>query len=141
MFTTFPRKTLFRTNPRALAFTAVGLALLLAGGASQGLRAAAESGPEQVYEPIQAISYELGSKRAIGHFARTNNACEVILMVAEIVDPEVATPTTAARLRVTLQPGQAAGLDSENGRSIDLTCGPNGKTLSVREGSWIAATL
>ena len=136
-------KTRFTFTParRALTFAGLGLALIATAGADRTLQAAAEGGPDQIYKPIQAISYELGSKRAVGHFARSDGRCELVLMVAEVVDPGTATPTSAARLRVTLEPGQAAALDSEEGRTIDLTCGPQAKTLSVREGNWIAATL
>lgn len=122
------------------AVIAMGVVLVLGAGVAQSLNAAAMSGAEIVYQPVQAISYELGSKRAVGYFSQVASACEVTLMVAEAVDPEVATPTSAARLRLSLEPGQGAALDSEEGQSIDLTCGPRAETLSVRKGDWIAAT-
>ena len=45
-----------------------------------------------------------------------------------------AAPTTAARVRLVLEPGQIAGLDSEEGRSLHLTCGGGAKTLVVNSG-------
>ncbi len=119
-----------------IAGAGAGLALTLAVGAAQGGKAE-DPGAEQTYKPVQAMSYVLGSKRAIGHFSRSADTCEVILMVAEVVDPEVATPTSAARLRLNLIPGQVAGLDSEEGQSIDMTCGPRAETLNVRLHNWI----
>ena len=125
--------------------------LLVALGASVVLSMAATfaaasklspDGPaDRQYRPVQSISYHLGSKHAIGTFTRENGTCQVTMMVAEAVDPEVATPTSAARLRLSLQPGQAAGLDSEEGDSIDMTCGEAAETLIVRRGSWTDSDL
>ena len=65
---------------------------------------------------------------------RENGACSVILMIAEKIDPETATPVSAARVRLMLQPGEVAGLDSEEGRSLNFTCGGSAATLLVNEG-------
>ncbi len=87
------------------------------------------------YQPIQAISHVLGSKRAVGYFTRDDDECHLILMVAEAIDPEVAAPLSAARLRVALRPGQLVTLDSDERKFLDLTCGPNAETLVGRSGS------
>ena len=55
-------------------------------------------------------------------------------MIAERNDPEQPSPLTAARLRVVLNPGQIAGLDSEEGRSLNFTCGDNAAALFVDKG-------
>jgi hypothetical protein len=89
---------------------------------------------EATYAPMQSISYLVGSKSAIGYFVQEQGACHVVLMVAENIDLDQATPPSAARLRLALRPGQGAGLDSDEGRSIDLTCGSGAATLTVREG-------
>jgi hypothetical protein len=96
--------------------------------------AAVGDGAKAVYAPRQSISHDLGSKSAIGYFVREAGACQVVLMIAENVDPEVRPMPSAARLRLALRPGQSAGLDSEEGRSIDLTCGDEGATLTVFSG-------
>jgi hypothetical protein len=62
-------------------------------------------------------------------------------MIAENVDPEAGPMPSAARLRLVLRPGQAAGLDSEEGRSIALTCGDAAATLSVRSGQFDGAAV
>jgi hypothetical protein len=89
---------------------------------------------EKIYAPMQSISYVVGSKSAIGYFVQEKGACRVVLMVAENVDPDVASAPSAARLRVALQPGQGAGLDSDEGRSLELTCGSGAASLTVRDG-------
>src|SRR5882724_6174139 len=77
---------------------------------------------ETTYVPMQAISHDLGSKAAIGYFVSESGACQVVMMIGEKADAETASMSSAARLRLTLLPGQRAGVDSEEGRSIDLTC-------------------
>src|ERR1700730_15272900 len=44
------------------------------------------SGPATIW-PIEAISYELGSERAIGYFEPRGGRCQVTLMIAEASDP------------------------------------------------------
>jgi hypothetical protein len=89
---------------------------------------------DATYFPMQAISHDLGSKAAIGYFVREAGACQVVMMIGEKTDAETTSTSSAARLRLALLPGQRAGVDSEEGRSIDLTCGDAADTLIVRNG-------
>jgi hypothetical protein len=86
------------------------------------------------YGPIQSIRYDFGSKSMSGHFLQRESTCLVTLMVIEKSDPEKVQPVTAARVRLMLSPGQIAGLDSEEGRSLNFTCGEGGATLVVDSG-------
>jgi hypothetical protein len=89
---------------------------------------------DTVYLPIQSISYEFGSKAISGYFVSQGSACLLSLMISDKSDPDRLSPTTAARVRLMLEPGQIAGLDSEEGRSLNLTCGGHAKTLVVNYG-------
>jgi len=53
------------------------------------------------------------------------------MMIAEKGDLDRPALSTAARVRLRLDPGQIADLDSEEGRSINLTCGESAQTLRV----------
>ena len=85
------------------------------------------------YRPIQSISYDFGSKSMRGYFVPQNAVCLVTLMIIESTDSGLPSPT-AARVRIMLDPGQVAGLDSEEGRSLNLTCGEGAATLVVDYG-------
>jgi hypothetical protein len=85
------------------------------------------------YLPIKSISYTLGSKALSGYFVQLNSVCLVTLMIIENSDSGLPSPT-AARVRIMLDPGQVAGLDSEEGRSLNLTCGEGAATLVVDYG-------
>jgi hypothetical protein len=86
------------------------------------------------YLPIQSISYEFGSKALSGYFVPQGSVCLVTLMISDKSDPDRLSATTAARVRLMLEPGQIAGLDSEEGRSLNFTCGDGAKTLVVNSG-------
>lgn len=87
-----------------------------------------------VYAPVQSIRYDFGSKSMSGYFVQQVGACLVTLMVIEKSDPEEPAQTSPARVRLMLSPGQIAGLDSEEGRSLNVTCGDGATTLVVDAG-------
>jgi hypothetical protein len=112
--------------------TLVALCLgVLAAGVVAGVASAHRNPAGETFRATQAMSYELGSKRAIGYFVSRNGQCQVTLMIAETIDPEAARPTSAARLSVAMLPGQSATLDSEEGASMVLTCGRDAETMKV----------
>ena len=124
------------------SFLLLGSALVLGSALSSAtaLTASAGDGQEVEYKPIQAISHVPGSRRAVGYFSRDGNACYVTLMVAEEVDLDVAMPPTAARVRVSLMPGQTIKLDSEERKFLDITCGPKAETVVARSGDVASET-
>jgi len=86
------------------------------------------------YRPIQSISYDFGSKSTRGYFAQQDGACFVVLMITENSDPKALLPLSPTRARLILYPGETAGLDSEEGRSLNFTCGEAAATLVVTAG-------
>ena len=96
--------------------------------------AAAADSSQASYLPVQSISYEFGAKSVSGYFVQQAQTCVVTLMVAEKDDPDQPLPPSPARVRLVLNPGQIAGLDSEQGRSVNLTCGEGAATLLVDVG-------
>lgn len=86
------------------------------------------------YLPIQSISYEFGSKSMSGYFVQQATTCYVTLMVIEKSDPDAAPPASATRVRLLLYPGQIVGLDNEEGRSVNLTCGEDAATMLLDVG-------
>jgi hypothetical protein len=86
------------------------------------------------YAPVQSISYEFGSKAMSGYFVEQSATCVVTLMITEKSDPEGSLAQTPTRVRLELTPGQIVGLDSEEGRSLNFTCGEGATTLSVDVG-------
>ena len=98
---------------------------------STGVASARMGGPE-VFRATQALSYVVGSKRAIGYFQSVAGQCQLTLMIAEATDPDAGQAPSAARLSFGMAPGQSVALGSAEGESIVATCGTGGETLEVR---------
>ena len=107
------------------------IAIAGAGALLLSIQTASAFGPTEVYRAAEAIDYVLGSTRALGHFQTVAGQCLLTLTIAEAVDPEQAAPESAARLRIAMQPGQAAVVGSEGGPEMLLTCGAKAATLQV----------
>jgi hypothetical protein len=86
------------------------------------------------YVPNESISYDFGSKSTSGYFVEQAAKCVVMLMLYEKRDPDAVSSSTATRVRLLLDPGQTAGLDSEEGRSLNFTCGEKATALLVDAG-------
>ena len=98
--------------------------------------AASGASPEAInsqtrYQPIQSMTYGFGSKLMTGYFVKQSAACVVMLMIAERRDPEQPQGPSPTRVRLVLLPGQIAGLDSEEGTSLNFTCEEDAATLLV----------
>jgi hypothetical protein len=100
----------------------------------------ASSGPlestegQTQYLPVQSISHQFGSKFMSGYFVQQGATCFVALMLIETNAPDAVSPASATRVRLVLYPGQIVGLDSEEGRSVNLTCGENATTMLLDTG-------
>jgi hypothetical protein len=118
----------------------IAQASAFAGTVAIGLCAAATSAQSQSvkseakYAPIQSVRYDFGSKSMSGYFVDQAKKCVVMLMVSEKDDPDAASSSTATRVRLVLNPGQTAGLDSDEGRSLNFTCGEEATALLVDSG-------
>ena len=85
---------------------------------------------ERLYQPIEGISAEIGSKHFVGFFVNEDGRCQITVMVEESWDPETGTPSfTAARMRFDLGPTDTASLDSAEKASLSLTCGEGADSL------------
>ena len=89
---------------------------------------------EAEYSPIDSIRYDFGSKSMSGYFVEQARKCAVTLMVYEKSNPDETPTSTATRVRLVLNPGETAGLDSEEGRSLNFTCGEGATALVVDSG-------
>ncbi|MBX6322886.1 MAG: hypothetical protein IRY94_13735 [Rhodospirillaceae bacterium] len=87
------------------------------------------------YLPVQSLTYDFGSKSANGYFVQEAGLCHVVLLVGDRVDVDAAFLPTPVRVRLALEPGQTAGLDSEEGQSLNFACGQKAGSLLVSRGA------
>jgi hypothetical protein len=120
---------MFGTIPNIAAFagaTAMCLGSLVSGASGGSL-----ADGQARFKPIQAITYEFGSKLTTGYFVQQGGACVVTLMLTENSDPENPLGLSPTRVRLILSVGQVAGFDSDEGRSLNFTCERGAETLLV----------
>jgi hypothetical protein len=109
--------------PAGFVVAALGTGIAIAG---------VEPADTATFRPAEAMHYVLGSKRAVGYFIGQKGECRVTMMIAEAVDPDAGISPSAARLRISMRPGQSANFGSAEGAEMTLTCGPDGDTVEVR---------
>ena len=83
-------------------------------------------GPVGPHEPILTT---VGNKPVIAFYEPDNGQCVVNAVVYDKTDAY--TMTTAARVRVSLNPGQITSIDSVENKSLTLKCGDDAETLAI----------
>ena len=83
--------------------------------------------------PHEAILTEVGSERVIAFYEPDNGRCAVHAVVFDKTDAHTGM-TTAARVRISLEPSQIVHIDSaqkESLKSLNLQCGENAEKLAI----------
>lgn len=115
------------TRDQLLKIAAVG-AIVAFSAASTPARAddmTQNLGPVGPNEPILAT---VGNKRVIAFYAPGTGTCNVQAVIWNGDDTDAAT---AAGIRVSLDPGQTASIDSPENKSLTLRCGDYAETLAT----------
>jgi hypothetical protein len=124
-FTMFPR-----THILSFAAGAV-LALAASSLPARADELAQNLGPVGPHDPILTT---FGNKRVIAFYEPDNGRCAVNAVVYDKTDAYTGM-TSAARVRVSLNPRQMVHIDSTDNKSINLQCGDYADTLALVETS------
>jgi hypothetical protein len=92
-------------------------------------------GPVGPHEPILTT---VGSKRIIAFYEPDNGRCAVNAVVYDKTDAYTGM-TTAARVRVGLNPREMVHIDSIDNETLNLQCGDNAENLAIVDAKFIAA--
>jgi len=106
----------------AVAHTPYGAALI--SPASAGEIWPQRLGSVGPHEPLLAT---VGNKRVLAFFIPGNDQCNVQAVIWNADDMEA---TTAGRVRVSLNPGQTASIDSSATETFTILCGDRAETLA-----------
>jgi hypothetical protein len=125
------------TLTKLSTLAAVG-ALVVLGGYGLSARAdelAQNLGPVGPHEPILTT---FGNKRVIAFYEPDNGRCLVNAVVWDKTDMDTGM-TTAARVRVKLNPREIVHIDSTDNKTITLECGDYGDTLKLVDSQLVTA--
>jgi hypothetical protein len=80
--------------------------------------------------PNETILATFGNKRVIAFYEADNGRCTVSAVVFDKTDAYTGM-TTAARVRVSLNPSEMVYIDSADNKSLTLTCGDYAESLAA----------
>jgi hypothetical protein len=120
---------MFPRSHNFLKFAAAGalLALTVSGTPARADEMAQNLGPVGPHEPILTT---VGNKRVIAFYEPDNGQCALNAVIYDKMDADTGM-TTAARVRVSLNPNQTTSIDSVDDKSLTLKCGDEGESLAI----------
>ena len=86
------------------------------------------------YKPMQPINETFGRMQVAAVYDKDGRSCNIQIAVRETgaaPSAEQSADPSAARLHLTLQPGEAAMVDTADGQGVSFSCGAGGDTLAV----------
>jgi hypothetical protein len=92
----------------------------IAATASLGTAQAAELASPLTMKPLQGVSFDIGTKRAVSYFLSDGNSCELTLMLAEVVHGDEVNGLTATRVTVAIE-----------GKTLEFRCQGRAQVMSV----------
>jgi hypothetical protein len=123
--------TLSRTPFLKFAAASALVALSFAGTPARADELAVNLGPVGPHEPILTT---VGSKHVVAFYVPDSGKCALDAVVWE--DEEA---KTAARVRISLMPGEIAHIDSAEQKTLNLQCGDHAKTLAAVDNRELAS--
>lgn len=88
--------------------------------------------PAKVLKPLKAVSYDIGSKRAVTYYEATAGACKVTVLLADRYDDRATEFPSAVRFKTLVPGGTSDRVDSIDGPSLSFACAPGANTLMVQ---------
>jgi len=108
-------------------FAAMGSLVVLStlGTPTRADELAQSLGPVGPHDPILTT---VGSKRVLAFYEPGNDHCALNAVVWDNTNPRA---VSAARVRISLEPGQIVHIDSAANESLNLQCGKNAEALTI----------
>jgi hypothetical protein len=114
---------------KRIVTAAFGGALCLA--TSTGL-SAGESRSPTTMKPLMATSLDVGSKHVVSYFLNADGQCKLTLMIADAARDENSEPSAQIlRLRLMVEPGRTALVDTTEGRLLQFGCEPDAQAMNA----------
>jgi hypothetical protein len=110
-----------------LKFAAVSTLVVLCATPTRAEELAQNLGPVGPHDPILTT---VGSKRVLAFYEPDNGHCGLNAVVWDKTDADTGK-TSAARVRISLNPRQMVHIDSTDNKSINLQCGDHADTLAL----------
>jgi hypothetical protein len=111
----------------AFAITFAGISAI----AGPGMARATDPASPLTMKPLQGVSFDIGTKRAVSYFLSDDEACKLTLTLAEVGHDDEVNGLTASRMTVAVESGKAAHLDTAEGKSLEFKCQAGAHVMSI----------
>ncbi len=118
-------------NPaKQISLAAVLNVILALNGAGATL---ADSASELTMKPLQGVSFDVGTKRAVSYFLKEGGACQLILTLAEPPTPwDDLSSFTVTRFEATVPASGVTHYNSSEGGVLEFACESDASSMSVK---------
>lgn len=89
-------------------------------------------------KPLQGISFDLGTKRAVSYFLKDQDQCKLVLTYAAAPDWKAIPSLTATRFEARIPAGQSTRFDASEGPSVEFFCHTDARAVTVKQSEHIA---
>src|ERR1700720_1096909 len=122
------RRPIMRRRKRAVFVIAfVGISAT----ASLGMARAADPALPLTMRPLQGVSFDIGTKRAVSYFLSDGDSCKLTLMLAEVVHGDEVNGLAVTRMTVAVEADKAVQLDTAEGKSLEFKCQVGAQAMTI----------
>jgi hypothetical protein len=129
-----PRRQLMSRSPTMRLSKRASFAIAFAGisaMAGPGMTRAIDPASPLTVKPLQGVSFDIGTKRAVSYFLSGDNACKLTLMLAEVAQGDEVNGLITTRMMVAVESGKAVHLDAADGKSLEFKCQAGAHLMSI----------
>ena len=108
-----------------------GLAGAVHAEAMSSPASAGESHRIATLQPAKGMSFDVGSKRAISYFLARDGDCRLTVLLADPADGDAVSTAPATRVQLRVGPGEAARVDTTEGKALEFACAVAARAMSV----------
>ncbi len=91
-------------------------------------------------KPLQAVSFNVEAKAAVGYFLNDDGTCKLVMTFADAPDADDATRFVATRFEAAIKAGKTARFAVNAGKSLDFACQPGAQAMAVTGLEQVAAS-
>jgi hypothetical protein len=99
--------------------------------AGPAMTRATDSASPLTMKPLQGVSFDIGTKRAVSYFLSDGDTCKLTLMLAEVVYGDEVNGLAVTRMMVAVEADKAVQLDTAEGKSLEFKCQVGAQVMSI----------
>ena len=99
--------------------------------AGPAMTRATDSASPLTMKPLQGVSFDIGTKRAVSYFLSDGDTCKLTLMLAEVVYGDEVNGLAVTRMTVAVEVDKAVHLDTAEGKSLEFKCQAGAQVMSI----------